>query len=253
MDVSIDLTGRRVLVTGASSGIGAATCRALAQRGASVAMLARRKDRLDELHAELGERTVPVPVDVTDLSALEDAVAESAQALGGLDAIIAVAGRSFVGAIATGTPERWRELVDLNLVSPLATVRYGIGHFPADGRRDVVLIGSTASLMSMPGTAIYSASKRGLSAAFEALRFELAHMGVSATLVVPGFFDTAAITLESVMIDGPVPENDFPMFVPDTAPAPPAILGDTIAFVIGLPEGVSVTEIVIRPTGQLAP
>jgi 3-oxoacyl-[acyl-carrier protein] reductase len=131
--VSVDLTGRRVLVTGASSGIGAATCRSIVGCGGSVAMLARRKDRLDELEELLGERAVGISADVTDLDGLEAAIEEAARSLGGLDGVISAAGRSMAGSIATGTPQRWRELIDLNLVGPLATVRYAVAHFAASG------------------------------------------------------------------------------------------------------------------------
>src|SRR5262245_6222163 len=104
MGVSVDLTGRRVLVTGASSGIGAAVCRSIVGCGGSVAMLARRKERLDELHDELGERAVGVPGDLTDLDALEGVIAGAAQLLGGLDGLVTVAGRMMVGSVASGTP-----------------------------------------------------------------------------------------------------------------------------------------------------
>ena len=100
MGVSVDLTGRRVLVTGASSGIGAAVCRSVAGCGGSVAMVARRKARLDELHDELGERAVAVPGDVTDLDALDGVVAEAARRLAGLDGLVAVAGRTMAGGSA---------------------------------------------------------------------------------------------------------------------------------------------------------
>ena len=173
MGVSVDLTGRRVLVTGASSGIGAATCRSIVSCGGSVAMLARRKERLDELEEEIGPHAVGIRADVTDHDGLEAAIDEAALSLGALDGVIAVAGKSMAGSIATGTPQRWRELIDLNLVGPLATVRYALAHFPPTGRRDVVLVGSAGAIVAMPGTGIYGASKRGLRAAFDTLRLEL--------------------------------------------------------------------------------
>ena len=234
--MSVDLSGRRVLVTGASSGIGAAVCRSIVGCGGSVAMLARRKERLDELHDEL-----------------EGVVAEAAGQLGGLDGLVAVAGRNLVGSIATGTPERWRDLLVLNLVAPLATVRHTVGHFPATGRRDVVLVGSAGGITAMPGVGIYGASKRGLRAAFESLRFELAPSGVNTGLVMPGMFETEGLTLERLEIDGDVPPNDFPMLVPGAVPADPAAVGDMVAFMIGLPDGVCINELVTRPTGELNP
>lgn len=253
MGVSVDLTGRRVLVTGASSGIGAATCRSIVGCGGSVAMVARRKERLEELRDELGERAIWIRGDVTDVDGLEVAIDDATRSLGGLDAVIAVAGKSMAGSIATGTPQRWRELLDLNLVGPLATVRYALAHFPETGRRDVVLVGSAGAITAMPGAGIYGASKRGLRAAFDTLRLELAPLGINVSIVMPGFFQTEGLTLEGVVIDGDVPTNDFPMLTEGSGPAAPEALGDAIAFMIGLPEGICINELVARPTGELNP
>jgi len=253
VSVSVDLRGRRVLVTGASSGIGAAVCRSIVSCGGSVAMLARRKERLEELRAELGEGAVAVPCDVTDLEALETSVEEAARALGGLDGIVAVAGKSIVGTITTGNPERWRDLIDLNLVAPLATVRYAVGHFPSAGRRDVVLVASTGGITPKAGVGIYAASKRGLRAAFDAMRLELAPVDVNVSCVMPGMFETEGLTLEGLVFDGEVPPDDAEWFVPGAGPASPADLADAIAFTISRPEGFCINELVVRPTGQLNP
>jgi 3-oxoacyl-[acyl-carrier protein] reductase len=253
MGLGVDLGGRRVLVTGASSGIGAATSQAIVECGGSVAMLARRKERLDALRAELGERALALPCDVTDEAALESAVGEAAQLLGGLDGVIAVAGKSMVGTIATGTPERWRELFDLNLVAPLATVRHALGHFPENGRRDVVLVSSTGALTPMPGAGIYAASKRGQRAAFDALRLELAPSGIAVGCVMPGMFETEGLTLEGLVFDGDPPPDYVPWFAPGGGPRSATELAEAIAFMISRPEGLCINELVIRPTGQLNP
>jgi NADP-dependent 3-hydroxy acid dehydrogenase YdfG len=253
MGVNVDLTGRRVLVTGASSGIGAEVCRSIVACGGSVAMLARRKERLDELGEQLGERAVGVRADVTDLDTLEAAVGEAARLLGGLDAVVAAAGRAMAGGVVTGSPQAWRELINLNLVGPLATVRYAVPHFSPTGRRNVVLVGSAAAITPMPGTSTYTASKAGLRAAFESLRLELAQDGIGATHVMPGMFETEGLTLEGIVIDGPVPQNDFPMLAPGAGPGAAEIVARSIAFILSLPEGVAINEIVIRPTGQLNP
>jgi NADP-dependent 3-hydroxy acid dehydrogenase YdfG len=249
----VDLTGRRVLVTGASSGIGAATARTIVACGGSVAMLARRKERLDALRDELGERAAPFPCDVTDLEALEATINDAADTLGALDGVVAVAGKSMFGSITTGTPAQWRELLNLNLIGPLATVRYATPHFADTGRRDIVLVGSTGAITPIAGVAIYGASKRGLRAACDSLRLELAPSGINVGLVMPGMFETEGLTLEGLIIDGETPAYDLPMFVPDGVPAPPEPLADTIAFMIGMPEGVAINELVVRPTGQFNP
>ena len=248
-----DLSGRRVLVTGASSGIGAATCRAIVARGGSVAMVARRKERLEELAEQLGDGAVTVAADVTDLDALQSGIDEAARVLGALDGVVTVAGQMMTGEMASGTPQRWRELIDLNLIGPLATIRFAVDHFPATGRRDVVLVGSTGALTPMPGVGIYAASKRGLEAAFDSLRLELAHAGVNVSLVRPGMFDTEGLTLEGIINDGDVPATDIPYFVDGGVPAQAGPLADCIAYIMGLPDGICVNELVVRPTGQLNP
>lgn len=216
-------------------------------------MLARRRERLDELTLDLGERAIAVSCDVTDLDALRTSVDEAAQRLGGLDAVVAVAGRMMAGGIASGSPERWRELIDLNLVGPLATVRYAIEQFPQSGRRDVVIVGSTGALTPMPGVGIYAASKRGLQAAFDSLRLELAHEGINVSLVMPGMFETEGLTLEGIIVDGDVPVTEALWFVDGAGPAPPMALAQCITFIMSLPDGVCVNEMVVRPTGQLNP
>ena len=248
-----DLTGRRLIVTGASSGLGASVCRAVVDCGGTVAMFARRKDRLEDLRGELGERALPVPCDVTDLSALERAIGDAARDLDGLNGLISVAGQSMAGGITTGTPDRWRQLFELNLLAPLACTRFAVDHFASEGRRDVVLVGSAASLTPMPGVGIYGASKRGLQAAFDTLRLEMAPRGINTSLVMPGMFETDGLTIEGMVIDGEVPPSDFPLLVPGTGPADPSVLADIVTFMMGLPDGVCINEVVVRPTGQYTP
>lgn len=251
--MKLDLSGRRVLVTGASSGIGAATCRSIVAYGGTVAMLARRKDRLDELEAELGPRAKGICCDVKDLSALESAVTEAANALGGLDTVITVAGRNMVGSIGTGDPQQWLDLLNLNIVGALATIRYSLPHFAKQGRRNVVLIGSATSLTPMPGVGIYAATKRGLKAAFDSLRLELAYQGIAASIVLPGMFETEGLSAEGIIFNGEVLPSDMPILTEDAMPASPSILADTISFMLNLPEGVAINEMVIRPVGNLNP
>lgn len=216
-------------------------------------MLARREDRLAQLSAELGEKTVGIPCDVTDLHVLDDAVARAAEALGGLDAIVTVAGRGMVGTLASGEPAMWRELLDLNLIAPLATVRYGVRHFASESRRDVVLIGSTGAITPAACLGMYAASERGLRAAFDTLRLELALDGINVSLVMPGVFDTEGL-LTATAINGEVNEGAMPSFAAGvTTPPKPDAVADTIAFMLGLPEGLCTNELVLRPTAQLRP
>lgn len=253
MGLKADLGDRRVLVTGASSGIGAATCRSIVACGGAVAMVARRRERLEQLGTELGQRAVAIPCDVTDLEALSSAVDEAARSLAGLDGVVAVAGKSMVGTIASGTPERWKELIDLNLVGPLATIRFSIDHFPTAGRRDVVVVASTGAITPMVGVGIYAATKRGLRAATDALRLELAPAGVNVGCVMPGMFDTEGLTMEGMAFDGDMPASDIPYFAGDAGPGSAAEVADAIAFMLSRPEDFCVNELVVRPTRQINP
>lgn len=216
-------------------------------------MLARRSHRLADLSAELGVRAIGIECDVTNLEMLHASIAQAVDVLGGLDAIITVAGRGMVGTLTSGEPALWRELLDLNLIAPLATVRYAVAHFDTVGRRDVVLIGSTGAITPTAGVGMYAASKRGLRAAFDTLRLELAPHGINASLVMPGIFDTEGL-IAATAINGEVNEAAMPSFAAGvtTAPKPDAV-ADTIAFMLGLPGDVCINELVLRPTAQLRP
>jgi NADP-dependent 3-hydroxy acid dehydrogenase YdfG len=120
------LDGRRVVVTGASSGIGAAIVRAAADAGARVGLLARRADRLTALAGEVGGAAAVA--DVTDATAVTAAVDELADGLGGIDAVVAAAGTMHLGAMGETDPERWREVFDVNVHGLLATARAALPH-----------------------------------------------------------------------------------------------------------------------------
>lgn len=252
MSISADLSARRILVTGASSGLGEAISQSLVARGAKVAMLARREQRLAELEKRLGANAFGITCDVTDFDALESAIQAAHDRLEGLDGVVAVAGRAMVGSIDSGSPNGWKDLMVLNLVAPLATVRYAVQHFPEAGRRDVILVGSTGAITPMPGVGIYGASKRGLRGAFDALRLELAPKNINTSLIMPGMFETGGL-VGAVEFNGEMPASDLPMFTPSGGPASPQPLADAAAFMMAMPEGVCINEMVIRPTGQLNP
>jgi NADP-dependent 3-hydroxy acid dehydrogenase YdfG len=216
-------------------------------------MIARRRARLDKLSEELGQRAIAIQSDVTNLDDLGSDIERAAKTMGGLDAIVTVAGRGMVGTVSTGDPQAWRELLDLNLVGPLATVRYGVQHFATEGRRDVIFVGSVGGITPAACVGIYAASKRGLRAAFDTIRLELAPQGINVSLVMPGVFDTEGL-VGAVSINGEVNEGAMPEFAAGvTTPPKPGPVADSIAFMLGLPNGVGINELVIRPTGQLRP
>ena len=193
------LAGTVALVTGASSGIGAATARALAAEGAAVALLARRADRLDALKAEIeaaGGCALATPADVTDADHVAAAVAATVDGLGRLDTLVNNAGLLRMGAAAEAPLADWDDLVSVNVNGVLYATRTALPHLiaaAADSPRgvaDVVTISSTGGRVARPGTAVYSLTKFGVNAFSEGIRQELIGKRVRVGLVEPGTVKT---------------------------------------------------------------
>ena len=185
------MTTRTALITGASSGIGAATARTLAAAGHRVVLTARRADRLQALADELGPGARALPVDVADV----DAVGTLAERAGpDVDLVVANAGVMLPGAIEAGAVEEWRRMLDANLVGLLATVRAflpGLLTHAAAGRpADLVVTSSIAARVAFPGYAVYTATKAAASALAGAIRTEVGGRGVRVTNVEPGLTAT---------------------------------------------------------------
>lgn len=183
------LHDRRVLVTGASSGIGAAVARAAAAEGARVALLARRTDVLSGLAAELGG--VAVTADVVDLAATVTAVDAAADELGGLDAVITAAGLVRPGGVRDADPGDWRTMLEVNVLGTLHTVRAALPHLERAEHADVVTLSSmTGRRLATAELGVYAATKAGVHALSEGLRRELSPAGIRVTVVAPGLVDT---------------------------------------------------------------
>jgi NADP-dependent 3-hydroxy acid dehydrogenase YdfG len=183
------LDGRRVLVTGASSGIGRATCVLLREQGARVAGLARREAVLEELAAEAG--VVPAPADVADPDAAAVAVARAAEALGGLDAVVNAAGLVRPSPIAEADPADWRVMYEVNVLGVLHVTQAAVPFLRQAGRGDVVNLSSMAGRrLHSPEMGVYAASKASVHALSEALRRELRVDRVRVSVLAPGLVDT---------------------------------------------------------------
>ena len=193
------LAGTVALVTGASSGIGAATARALAAEGAAVALLARRKDRLGELKSEIeaaGGTALATAADVTDSRQVTDAVAATVDGLGRLDTLVNNAGLLRMGDADHALLKDWDDLVSVNVNGVLYAAHAAIPHLiaaAADSPRgvaDLVTISSTGGRVARPGTAVYSLTKFGVNAFSEGIRQELLGKRVRVGLVEPGTVQT---------------------------------------------------------------
>jgi NADP-dependent 3-hydroxy acid dehydrogenase YdfG len=233
------LGGRRLLVTGASSGIGHATARAAATAGAKVALLARREGPLREFADENGG--VAVPADVTDVEATLAAVDRAAEELGGLDGVVAAAGLVLPGLVADADPDDWRATFDVNVLGVLHTVRAAIPHLRAAGRGDVVTVSSMSGRrLGSTEMAVYAASKAAVHVVSEGLRRELQPDGIRVTVLAPGFVATALFDdltddvsdrLRQRAAEVGLSPDDVARAVVDVLAAPPHVLHVEVALI----------------------
>ena len=188
----MNLTGKRILVTGASSGIGRDTCVLLAELGATVVLVARNEERLRQTLALMrpGDHSIE-RFDVTDHLAAEGWMRELARRLGPFDGLAHAAGRTHTQALRHLDWDVFRELVDLNLKSSFALLKaFRLKQVRAHPSASVVLVSSVAALQGYPGLSIYSATKAAVIAMARTLAVELAREGLRVNCVVPGFVVT---------------------------------------------------------------
>ena len=226
-----------LLITGASTGIGAATARAAAERGYRLVLGARSEDKLEALAAELGgsERAIAVRCDVTEWEDNEAIAAAAIEAFGGIDAVFANAGFGATRGFLEESPEHWREMVLTNVLGVGLTIRATLPQLLERGRGHYVITCSVAGRRALPGS-MYSATKWAVTAIGEALRQELRTMhdnhSIRVTLIEPG------------MVDTPFFENR-----PEDALHDADIAGAVVC-ALSQPDRVDVNEILIRPTSQ---
>ncbi len=190
---------KAVLLTGASSGIGAELARVLARRGCRLALTARRADRLEAVASEcrgLGAEVVVLPADLGDTEAASRLIAEAVAAFGGLDVLINNAGYGLATQFADAEPEELVRQLDVNLVTPILLARFALPHL-IERRGTIINVGSSLSAVAIPIFGVYGTTKAALAYWNDALRREVAPRGVHVCLVEPGpvrteFFDAVA-------------------------------------------------------------
>jgi len=252
--VSGPLDGTAALVTGASSGIGTATARHLADLGAAVALAARRADRLDEVADEIRKRegrAVTLTADITDEAQARQAVEDTVAELGRLDILVNNAGVMLLGPAADAPLEEWQRMVQVNLLGLLYCSQAALPHLLAaaeDGPRrvaDMVNISSVAGRVARAGSGVYNATKHGVGAFSEALRQEVTRRHVRVALVEPGATNTE---LSSHNRDA-VRETIESRFA-DTERLEADDIAATIDFIVTRPRRMAVNEVLVRPTEQ---
>jgi clavulanate-9-aldehyde reducatase len=241
------LEGRVAAVTGASSGIGEATALALAQAGASVALAARRADRLAALAERLDGPSVVAATDVSDEQQAREFVQRAHDELGGLHILVNNAGLMLLGPVAGADTEEWRQMVSVNLLGLLYCTHAALPLIEKSGGGDIVNLSSVAGRRADAGAAVYNMTKFGVHAFSEALRQEALHAGIRVTTVAPGFVETE---LQA--------HNRNPLVQQALARSreqigdvlAPSDVAAAIVNAVTRPPHVCVNEIVVRPTGQ---
>jgi NADP-dependent 3-hydroxy acid dehydrogenase YdfG len=240
--------GTVVAVTGASSGIGEATARLLAARGASLVLGARRADRLDSIAGELradGAAVVTAAIDVGHREDLDRLVGRAVDEFGRLDVLVSNAGISKIGPIADGDVDGWSAMIDVNLRGVLYGIAAAMQVFRSQGHGHFVTTVSTAGLKIVPNMAVYAATKNAVRTVMEALRQESTDGVVRTTSISPGFVRTEL----DGSIDEPVMRAQIRRNM-DEFGLPPEAVARAIAFAIEQPHDVEIGDITIRPTVQ---
>jgi NADP-dependent 3-hydroxy acid dehydrogenase YdfG len=248
------LQGTVALVTGASSGIGAATARRLAAQGAAVAIAARRKERLDGLAHEIeaaGGRALAIECDVTDQEQARALVERTVADLGRLDTVVNNAGVMLLGPIVDAPTEEWDRMIALNLQGLLYVAHAALGHLlhaaQDDPRHvaDLVNVSSVAGRVARSGSGVYNLTKHGVGAFSESLRQEVTGRHVRVSLVEPGAVETELTDHLRDEVRSQV-ERRFGSIERMAA----ADIADAISYIVTRPRHVAINELLIRPTEQ---
>ena len=243
-----NIAGKTIVITGASSGMGAAAARHLAERGAAVVLGARRADRIEALAAEIvavGGKVLAVETDVTkreDLKRLVDAAVET---YGRIDVLINNAGVMPLSPLERVKVDEWDQMIDVNLKGVLYGIAAALPHMTAQKSGHIINVASVAGHKIFGGSAVYSATKFAVRALSEGLRQEMAPHNVRVTIISPG-------AVKTELLDH-ISEKDVQQANQDYVAeigVPAETLARLVAFAINEPDDVGINEILFRPTAQ---
>lgn len=228
--MATDVKGKTLFITGASSGIGAATARAAVEAGFNVALMARSRDKLEKLEAEFGDAALALPGDATELAAQEDAIRQTVARFGGLNAAFANAGTGLSKpGTEAGDPGEWRKMIDLNIMALLYTARVALPELRKT-KGHLVLTGSAAGRRHIPGS-IYGATKWFVHGYAGNMADEMREWGGRCTVVAPGMVDTP-------FFDEAKPDK-----------LKPEDVANAVVYALCQPERALVREVHLMPTG----
>jgi NADP-dependent 3-hydroxy acid dehydrogenase YdfG len=247
------LKGTVALVTGASSGIGEATALALAAEGSTVAIAARRRDRLEQVVERIGNDAdvLVIETDVTDEASARAMVESTVTEFGRLDTLVNNAGVMLLGPIVDAPVEEWRRMVELNLLGLLYTTHAALPHLLEAAEReprrvaDVVNVSSVAGRVARQGSGVYNATKFGVAAFSESLRQEVTTRHVRVSIIEPG-----ATRTELAGHNRPEVIRSIQANFGSTEIMQAEDIAESIVFTVTRPRHVAVNEVLIRPTEQ---
>ena len=231
------------VLTGASSGIGAATARALAADGYRVALLARRLDRITTLADELGNGATAIEADVTDRDSIVAAADRVRQELGTAGALINNAGVMLLGPFGSAQRADYRQMIEVNLLGAITATEVFLDQL-RDGGGDIINISSVAGRTARSGNGVYAAAKWGINGWSESLRQELLP-DVRVTLIEPG---VVATELPNHITHADTKQGVQQLY--DKAEVTAADVAEIIAFILSRPRRLAINEILLRPAGQ---
>lgn len=234
------LLNRTILITGASSGIGEATARELAQTGANLFLGARRTDRLSALAEELGERAGWCALDVTDAASFDAFVAAAEERFGHIDALVNNAGVMPLSPLASLKRDEWKRMIDVNIHGVLNGIASVLPRFMAQRDGHVINVASIAAHLVVPTAAVYCGTKHAVKAITEGLRLE--HDEIRATLISPGVVATElGHDISDPALAADLIEWRRKSLTPDA-------IARAVRFALEQPAGVDINEVIVRPT-----
>ncbi|MDY7578668.1 SDR family oxidoreductase [Herbaspirillum sp. RTI4] len=239
-----DLTGKVAVVTGASSGIGEAAARLLVQEGMHVVLVARRRERLEALAAELGDAASIVEADVADLAQVQALFKTVGERFGGLDLLFNNAGLGINAKFEASQPDDWKKMIDVNLFGVLNCTQLAIAHLRGRKGAMICSVSSVGGRYGVENWSVYSATKYAVVGFHDALRKELGPEGIRVTVIEPG-----AVWTEFGENVGPALNERREKLNALTSED----IAQALVYAFAQPGNVLVEEILIRPVLQVAP
>jgi NADP-dependent 3-hydroxy acid dehydrogenase YdfG len=246
--MTTDLSSQVVAITGASSGIGEATALACARAGASVALAARRIEKIEQLAEQIvaeGGRAIAVQSDVGEEDQAHAFVRRANSELGRVDVLVNNAGVMLLGPIENAPTEEWRRMIAVNVFGVLYCTHAALPLMRAQGSGHIVNISSVAGRVARAGSGVYNLTKFGVGAFSESLRQEAVALKVRVTLIEPG-----AVATELPMHNRPEILGEMARRFEGVTPLAAEDIADAVLYAISQPPNVSVGELLIRPAGQ---